>query len=160
MRSIIGEKMSVADWLATGAGSGLISPAPGTWGSIFGLALGTLVYNAVGVWPLIILTIFYTVASFWAVHVVERDTGVHDSSTIVCDEIVAVWMVICFIPLNEPLWMLGAFIGFRALDILKPWPISRIDQNMGGAAGVMLDDILAALIVIFVTWGIYVGFNF
>ena len=37
------------------------------------------------------------------------------------------------------------FILFRIFDILKPWPINWIDTKIKGAAGVMLDDILAAI---------------
>ena len=159
MRSIIGEKQSFAEWIATGAGSGYITPASGTWGSLFGLAIGLMIFNAVGVWPLIIISILYLCISWWAVNVVERDTGVHDSSTIVCDEILAVWMIICFIPTNEPLWMIGTFAAFRILDALKPWPISIVDRDVGGAKGVMLDDIMAAFVVIFVSWGIYAWFD-
>lgn len=38
------------------------------------------------------------------------------------------------------------FILFRIFDILKPWPINWIDRNIKGGIGVMLDDIVAALL--------------
>lgn len=34
---------------------------------------------------------------------------------------------------------------FRFFDIVKPWPINWIEKNIKGSAGVMLDDILAAI---------------
>lgn len=155
MRSIIGEKQTISEWIATGAGSGYITPAPGTWGSLFGLAVGLTVYNSIGVWPLIIIMVIYTGLAWWAVMMMEKNTGQHDAPSIVCDEILAVWMIICFIPTNEPLWMIGSFVAFRLLDAVKPWPISIVDRDVSGPNGVMLDDVIAALVVIFVSWGIY-----
>lgn len=37
------------------------------------------------------------------------------------------------------------FVLFRVFDILKPWPINWLDNNMPGAVGVMIDDIAAAI---------------
>ena len=34
---------------------------------------------------------------------------------------------------------------FRCFDILKPWPIRRIDRQLANAHGVMLDDVLAGI---------------
>jgi len=39
----------------------------------------------------------------------------------------------------------AAFVLFRVFDIAKPWPIREIDHGMGGGAGIMLDDVMAAL---------------
>jgi phosphatidylglycerophosphatase A len=38
-----------------------------------------------------------------------------------------------------------AFGLFRLFDIVKPWPVRWADKNIGGATGIMLDDILAAI---------------
>ncbi len=46
---------------------------------------------------------------------------------------------------NLCLLYITPFLFFRLFDILKPWPISFIDQNIKGAHGIMLDDILAGL---------------
>ena len=43
-------------------------------------------------------------------------------------------------------WLLCGFIFFRIFDIWKPWPIRLIDRKMKGGFGVMLDDIIAALV--------------
>ena len=39
-----------------------------------------------------------------------------------------------------------AFIGFRVLDIFKPFPVSYFD-NMKNSYGVLLDDLVAGLII-------------
>jgi len=38
-----------------------------------------------------------------------------------------------------------AFILFRVMDIVKPWPIRDLDHSMRGGVGIMLDDLAAAL---------------
>ena len=39
---------------------------------------------------------------------------------------------------------LAAFVFFRLFDVWKPWIIGRADR-MGGAKGVMLDDLIAGV---------------
>ncbi|MDZ7644102.1 MAG: phosphatidylglycerophosphatase A [Woeseiaceae bacterium] len=34
---------------------------------------------------------------------------------------------------------------FRLFDIAKPWPIRDLDHRLRGGAGIMLDDLAAAL---------------
>jgi len=38
-----------------------------------------------------------------------------------------------------------AFVLFRVMDIVKPWPIRDLDHRLGGGLGIMLDDLAAAL---------------
>jgi len=38
-----------------------------------------------------------------------------------------------------------AFALFRLFDVWKPWPIREVDHGMRGGAGIMLDDVMAAL---------------
>ena len=45
---------------------------------------------------------------------------------------------------------LFSFILFRLFDILKPWPINWLDENIKGAFGVMLDDVAAAIFAVIV----------
>jgi phosphatidylglycerophosphatase A len=37
------------------------------------------------------------------------------------------------------------FVVFRLFDIIKPFPASFFDRRVGGGAGVMLDDLAAAI---------------
>ena len=45
--------------------------------------------------------------------------------------------------LNPFAYLLG-FVLFRITDVLKPWPANWLDRRVGGAFGVMIDDIAAA----------------
>jgi phosphatidylglycerophosphatase A len=56
---------------------------------------------------------------------------------------VAYWLTVAFIPLTWQWWLL-AFVLFRFFDIVKPWPIRRVEKMFGGGLGIMLDDIFAA----------------
>jgi phosphatidylglycerophosphatase A len=38
------------------------------------------------------------------------------------------------------------FLLFRIFDIIKPWPIGWVDKNIKGGFGIMIDDILAAIL--------------
>jgi phosphatidylglycerophosphatase A len=42
-------------------------------------------------------------------------------------------------------WLALLFVLFRIFDIFKPWPIRDVDHRLGGGAGIMLDDLIAAL---------------
>jgi phosphatidylglycerophosphatase A len=70
--------------------------------------------------------------------------GRHDPGGIVWDEMVCYWLTVSLVPLQWH-WMLMAFVLFRLFDILKPWPIRRLERLFGGGLGIMADDILAAV---------------
>ena len=48
------------------------------------------------------------------------------------------------LPEKSLFWFALAFVLFRIFDILKPWPIRDVDHRLGGGAGIMLDDLMAA----------------
>jgi phosphatidylglycerophosphatase A len=39
--------------------------------------------------------------------------------------------------------VIAGFVLFRVFDIVKPWPIQRIDRDVEGGMGIMLDDLIA-----------------
>ena len=132
-------------FLATGFGIGLLPIAPGTYGSILGivlfLALAHL-YLPILWLSLIILILYFF--SYLAVQSALRIIKKSDPGVIVIDEVLGMMLVMMTIP-PDPKWVLLAFIMFRTLDILKPWPINQVDSKLKNALGVMLDDVLAAL---------------
>lgn len=80
----------------------------------------------------------------------------HDNSEIVVDEAVGVWIAMsisCAFVFGKNgdilegqfyiLSIILSFIYFRAFDILKPSIIGKIDREVKGGLGVMLDDVLA-----------------
>lgn len=131
--------------LAVGFGSGLLKPAPGTWGSLVGVIF------AVFLWKLtacpaffLVLSMISFLAGIYLCQKTSDDLGVHDDGRIVWDEMVAVWLMFAFLPEYNLLYFGLTFLAFRIFDILKPYPIRYFDQHLHGGLGIMFDDILAA----------------
>ncbi len=141
-------------WLATWGGSGLMRPAPGTWGSIAALPCAWLVlWVSPLAFPFAIILVFGV--GLWASHVYMESSGTHDPGEIVIDEVAGQWIVL--LPLmgsafNLLDWFV-ALVLFRIFDILKPWPVSWADRQVSGPMGVMLDDVIAGIMGAFVMAG-------
>lgn len=136
----------------TGLGLGLAPKAPGTFGTLLGVALFLpLAFYGSLVSHLIVLCLV-TVIGAWATVQAERDYGRHDAPQVVIDE-VAGYLVTAlvfwwFTPLNPAAVIkvaVLAFAAFRFFDILKPWPVNLIDRRCPGALGVMADDLAAGV---------------
>ncbi|AMP91754.1 phosphatidylglycerophosphatase A family protein [Legionella pneumophila] len=130
-------------FIAFGFGSGLMSIAPGTWGTLAAVPLYLLMINAH--WSVYLLwTALAFVLGVWVSDKVTEDLGVHDYKGIVWDEVVG-YLLTMFLAPKGISWMLTGFILFRIFDIWKPQPIRAIDQKVQGGLGIMLDDVLAAV---------------
>jgi phosphatidylglycerophosphatase A len=75
-----------------------------------------------------------------AIHLREREEG--DPRDVVVDEALGCLIATAFVPC-DPVWIVAAFVAFRALDILKPWPVGWLDEHVHGALGVLADDVAA-----------------
>lgn len=133
-------------FLAVGFGSGLLKPAPGTWGTLAGLMLSILLWN---ITQSNLFFIFLAVISFifgcYLCQKTSNDLGVHDDGRIVWDEIVAIFLMFAFLPEYNWFTYILTFISFRIFDILKPYPIRYFDEKLESGLGIMVDDILAAI---------------
>ena len=129
--------------LAFGFGTGLAPVAPGTVGSLPGVLLAWLVLPLPLEWRIAIGTLLL-LSGIWICGESARRIGVHDHSGIVWDEIAGMYLVLLVVPAQPALWAL-AFALFRLFDIWKPWPIRDLDHRLAGGAGIMLDDVIAAL---------------
>lgn len=144
--------------LATWFGLGYLKPAPGTWGTLGGLAVFyALAYlnelYPIFQWPQLML--FLTALLFFVGVVTadrfEKETGEHDSSKIVIDEVVGIFLVLIWAyqtPGNFWTHGLMGFVLFRIFDIWKPFPIKDIEKRFSGGMGVMIDDVIAAFYAI------------
>ncbi len=130
------------NFLAFGFGTGLAPFAPGTAGSLAGVALAWLSLPLAPEWR-IVIGVFAFVAGIWLCGESARRMGVHDHPGIVWDEIAAMYLVLLTVPPEIVLWAL-AFGLFRLFDVWKPWPIRDLDHRLRGGAGIMLDDLAAA----------------
>ena len=140
--------------IAQGAGSGLLHPAAGTWGTLIGwilfVFLGQIQWLYTGVWAWVIVLALMFPVGVWASSVTGCDLNSPDDSSIVIDEIWAIWLVMLFV-MPAPFWQQAiAFALFRLFDILKPYTIRLIDSKWKSGLGVMLDDVVAALYALLV----------
>ncbi len=141
--------------LGFGFGSGLAKKMPGTVGTLLGLLLfiPVVMWSEWAAWLVLLVgTLFGSMICGRA----SEQLGVHDHGGIVWDEFVGIWLVVMFLPEQNLIFWVLAFILFRLFDIWKPWPIRWIDQHVDGGFGIMLDDILAALYAIAVVWLYYI----
>jgi len=130
--------------IAFGFGSGLVRPAPGTWGTLAAWFIwNLLVPHGASPWTIGIGLVLAFVLGVWACERTGVDLGVPDHGGMVWDEMVAFWLVLWLIPDSLMAQAFG-FLLFRIFDIAKPQPIRYFDQRMKGGLGVMWDDILAA----------------
>jgi Phosphatidylglycerophosphatase A and related proteins len=129
--------------IALGFGTGLLRPAPGTWGTLpaIPIAWALSIANDICLWVAVIALLL--IVGTWATYVTGKNLGEVDHSGIVIDEIAAFVIVLLFVPMT-PVMVLIAFVLFRFFDIVKPPPIKAIDQRVKNCIGVMLDDIIAA----------------
>ena len=135
---------SPARLIAFGLGSGLIRPAPGTWGTLMGWGLWVLVLSRLPDIGIVIAILICFLYGCLICQQVGKALGRPDHGGMVWDEIVAIWLVLFFTP--DSFWMqLLAFGLFRFFDIVKPPPIRFFDSRFKNGFGVMWDDIVAAL---------------
>jgi phosphatidylglycerophosphatase A len=140
-------KLKVATHISRVTPLGLVPAAPGTAGAVFGALL------AVAAWRLGFAAYFAALSlvvfiGTWAVEVVEKHTGIHDDRRVVIDEVAGMMLSLAGWERPTLLVVILAFVGFRALDILKPWPISALDRRVGGGFGCMADDLAAGVLCI------------
>jgi phosphatidylglycerophosphatase A len=131
-------------WLALGFGSGLAPKAPGTFGTMAALPLVWLLAMLPFSWSAAVIFVC-AVLGVYLCDVVSRDIGAEDHGAIVWDEIVGFAITLWAVPLTIQN-VLIAFVLFRMLDIIKPWPIRWFDRNLHGGFGVMMDDIVAGVL--------------
>ena len=138
------------DWaaivIATAGGAGFSPKAPGTAGSAVGVLIYLLIEALHGGAYYLHVIIFLFIVGIWASSRVENLWG-HDAQRIVIDEVVG--QMITF-GIAAGRYQLSAFyiiLGFglfRLFDIVKPFPIRRLEQFKGGL-GVVADDVGAGL---------------
>ncbi len=75
----------------------------------------------------------------------EEESKIHDSSYIVIDELVGMWLAMAISGLSL-VGVILSFIFFRIYDITKPSLIGTIDKKVKGGLGVVADDALAGVL--------------
>jgi phosphatidylglycerophosphatase A len=133
--------------IATFFGAGRLPRAPGTWGSAAAVLLWFAVTRVVPPTQYAItamaLAALGTLAGIPAATRVARASGVEDPSFVVIDEVVGQLITYIDVPVSWKTLLVG-FILFRVFDILKPFPVRRLERLPEGT-GIVVDDIGAGI---------------
>lgn len=125
---------------------GYIPVASGTFGTLVGIPL-FWVFDAARTTsvPLYLLLLFAAVAgACWVAGRADAYLNEHDSHKIVIDEVVGYLAATLFLTPTVTTAVV-AFLVFRVLDVIKPYPAGAIDARLPGGAGVVLDDVVSGL---------------
>jgi phosphatidylglycerophosphatase A len=135
-------------WLiATFFGVGFLPPGPGTWAS----AVTVILWWATGHWlqsgwPIpvaVLVSVAITIIGIPPSTVVARESGRKDPGFVVIDEVAGQMISLIGVPFSWK-YFLASFILFRSFDIVKPFPLRRLESLPGGT-GIMMDDVGAGL---------------
>lgn len=130
-------------FLSFGFGTGYIPKAPGTAGTLVGVALYIPLQFLSDIIYAVVLVMMFLLGC-WLCAKTSAVLGTHDHGAIVWDEIVGYLLTMLAAPVGWA-WIVLGFLLFRLFDILKPWPISWFDKQVKGGFGIMLDDVIAAI---------------
>jgi phosphatidylglycerophosphatase A len=135
----------VAIALATFFGCGFFPKAPGTIGSLAGIATAVLCHWwGAGRSTLLVIAIVVFPVAVWASSVTARELGRKDPGQVVIDEVLGQWVTL----LGAATWTwqtyLAAFLLFRLFDIWKPQPVRKAESLPEGL-GIVADDVLAGI---------------
>lgn len=130
--------------LALGLGAGCARKAPGTWGTVVGVAFHAAMQPLSLPLYLALLAAAFA-AGVWLCGRTASRLGGDDHPAIVWDEVVGYLITMTGLP-GDWEWAVAGFLLFRLLDIAKPGPIGWLDRRVKGGMGIMLDDAVAGLV--------------
>jgi phosphatidylglycerophosphatase A len=143
------DRLSVA--IATVCGVGYAPVAPGTFGTAVTVPM-VWAASSLPQWGYVALCAAVTLVAIAASSGAERAFGDHDSGRIVVDEVAGYFWTMVAAPRGSLGALALGFVLFRVADIVKPPPARQIDRQMGGGAGVVLDDVAAGLWAALALW--------
>ena len=128
--------------LSSWFGVGLIPVAPGTFGTLAAVPL-FLGMKYIGVLYSVIFLIVFIPMAVWVSGISNTLLGRDDPPEVVIDEAAGFMLALFLLPLAWSSLTLG-FLLFRVFDILKPFPIGRLEKIRGGI-GIVVDDLVAGI---------------
>jgi len=137
----IGRRVLVG--VATVGPCGFVPRAPGTVGSLAGVALFWAVRSAHSFWLEAVVLFAVVLVGVVAASEAESKYQHRDPGHIVIDEVAGMLLTLLAVPVGVGGVMIG-FVVFRVFDIVKPFP-ARQAEALPGGWGVMVDDLVAGL---------------
>jgi phosphatidylglycerophosphatase A len=138
--------------LATGFGSGRSPVAPGTAGTLAVIPIYALLAWGLSPTALLLVAVAFVPLAIAAAGTEAAATGVKDPSIVVVDEWAGYLITVAAHPFSWSM-VLAGFVVFRILDVVKPFPIRRLEDLPGGY-GIVLDDVAAGIYGALILWGL------
>jgi phosphatidylglycerophosphatase A len=136
-----------ATQVATCFGVGRLKPGPGTWGSLATVMVWALVSSLIPASSRTAATVIAAAAAALvgipAATRVARAHGSKDPQFVVIDEVTGQLVTLIAVPLAWKTFLAGLIL-FRVFDILKPFPIRRLERLPEGT-GIVVDDLGAGI---------------
>ncbi|TSA29541.1 MAG: phosphatidylglycerophosphatase A [Ignavibacteriales bacterium] len=131
----------IEKFLGSGFYTGYIRFASGTWGSIAGL----IIYLIPGFENPSLMIFMISLFIVFGVPIADKFEALYGKDPKECtiDEVIGMWITLLFLP-KKIWWIILAFLIWRVLDIIKPYPARNLEKIKGGW-GIMLDDIMAGI---------------
>lgn len=141
--------------IGSGFYTGYIKKASGTFGSLAAF----VIYLIPGFENPSIMIFFITLFILIGVPIARKFESIYgeDPKEYTNDEVIGMWISLLFIP-KKIWWIILAFFIWRAFDIIKPFPVRKLESVKNGW-GVLLDDILAGIYSFMVVHLIIFYFN-
>jgi phosphatidylglycerophosphatase A len=128
--------------LAVWFGAGLMPKAPGTFGTLAAVPL-VLIMGCLGTVSSVLFLLGFIFLAVWTSGLSGKLLEREDPGEVVIDEVAGLLLTLFFLPQTWASLSLG-FVLFRFFDILKPFPIGRLERIKGGM-GIVSDDLLAGI---------------
>ena len=143
--------------IGSGLFTGYIPFAPGTFGSLAAVLIYCLIPGFEN--PIVLIS-GILIFGVWGTFISGKMESIYgkDPSECTIDEIVGTWISLLFLP-KEIIWTLIAFVIWRVMDILKPYPAGKMESIKGGP-GIMLDDVVSALYTLILVHIIFFSVDF
>ncbi|MDY6820040.1 MAG: phosphatidylglycerophosphatase A [Deferribacterota bacterium] len=122
---------------------------PGTIGSFAAIPIFYCFSNKILLFKLLFFIFIFIIAIISSDYY-EKFYNIKDPKSIIIDETCGYMLVLLFIPFTYS-YLISSFILFRVFDIIKLYPIKKIESIKGGF-GIVLDDIAAGCYTLAVLW--------
>ncbi len=138
----------VFELIATGFYIGRIPFAPATFGSLLAIPLALITHGNPLI-SLIVAVILFSLAVLSSDYI-SAHLGQRDPKIVVIDEVIGFYIsLVWFKPTVYNIVL--AFLVFRILDILKPFPAKSVESLKGGW-GIVMDDVVAGIYTALIVW--------
>ena len=91
-------RLKISEWIATCFKVGYLPFAPGTWGSVFAILLWWVLLKDLNTYIFGAIIIIFLLIGIVVSNIIIDQSGDHDPSHIIIDELVGQWLALFLIP--------------------------------------------------------------